>query len=74
MSWLFRKKNNLKAVYDDDLVNYLKSVGLYDAISSGSHLCKYCGKPITTDSLEVIVPKKDGPIFVCNNKNCLNQM
>lgn len=44
---LFRKQNlGLKAVYEDDLVGYLKSIGIYDAVLRGiGSLCvpKGCG-------------------------------
>ena len=72
---LFRKnENGLKAVYEDDLIGYLKSVGLYDDVVGGKHLCVYCGNKITIENLEVIVPKGDKVDIVCNNKNCLNQL
>ena len=66
--------NNLKAVYEDDLLGYLKSIGIYSDIESGKILCKYCGNKITFENLEVIVPTENGVAVVCNNKNCLNQM
>ena len=68
------KKNTLKAVYDSDLVGYLKSLGLYESIIAGKHLCTFCGNKITLDNLEIIVPKDNGVEFVCNNPNCLNQI
>jgi hypothetical protein len=75
MFQLFKKnKGALKAVFDEDLVKYLKSVGLYEDIISGSYLCIYCGNKITLENLEVIVPKSSRVEIVCNNKNCLNQL
>lgn len=73
MTFLSREKNKLKAIYEDDLIGYLKSVGLYDDIVAGKHKCKYCGHSITLENLEIIVPQNDGAEFVCSNKNCLNQ-
>jgi hypothetical protein len=74
MASFFRKKNNLKAVYEDDLIGYLKSVGLYEDIINGDRLCVFCGSKITLENLEVIVPKGDKVDIVCSNKNCLNQL
>jgi hypothetical protein len=72
---LFRKNNSaLKAVYEDDLIGYLKSIDIFDDVVGGKHLCVYCGNKITIGSLEVIVPKGDKVDIVCNNKNCLNQL
>jgi hypothetical protein len=71
---IFHKNNSgLKAVYEDDLIGYLKSIGIYDAVVRGEHLCKFCGNAVTTENLEVIIPAT--PIqIVCNNKNCINQL
>lgn len=71
----FRKKNiGLKAVYEDDLVGYLKSIGIYDAVMRGEHLCKFCGDAITLENLEVIIPAALDVQIVCHNKNCVNQL
>lgn len=62
-------------VYEDDLIKYLKSIGLYDGIKEGKYLCTYCGNKITLENLEVIIPKDMGGVeIVCSNKNCLNQI
>lgn len=75
MFQLFKKnKSALKAVFDEDLMGYLKSVGLYEDIISGHYLCVYCGNKITLENLEVIVPKQPRVEIVCDNKNCLNQL
>lgn len=72
---LFRKNSNsLKAVYEDDLIGYLKSIGIYDDVVGGKYLCVYCGNKITIENLEVIVPKGNKVDIVCSNKNCLNQL
>lgn len=72
---IFRKNNSgLKAVYEDDLVGYLKSIGIYDAVLHGEHLCKFCGNAITVDNLEVIIPSASDIQIICSNKNCINQL
>lgn len=69
-----KSAGSLKAVYEDDLMKYLESVGLLSEIEAGRVLCKYCGNPITLENLEVIVPNQGEIEVVCNNKNCLNQL
>lgn len=71
---LFPKKNSLKAVYEDDLIGYLESLGIYKDIVEGKHLCGFCGNKITLDSLEAILTKEGKITVVCSNKNCLNQI
>ena len=74
MNLFSKNTDKMKLVYDDDLIKYLKSIGFYDDIISGKCLCKYCGNKITIDNLEIIIPNQKEVEFVCNNKNCLNQM
>ncbi len=74
MKSLFQKRNRLKAVYEDDLIGYLKSIGVYDEITQGNRRCVYCGNHITLENLEVIVPKGRIVEIICNNENCLNQL
>jgi len=74
MGLFSKSKDTLKAVYEDDLVGYLQSVGLYNDIISGRRLCVFCGNPITLENLEVIVPNGNEIDIVCSNKNCLNQL
>lgn len=75
MSFFRRDKSSrLKAVYEDDLQEYLKSLGILESVKRGDILCRFCGNAISLESLEVIVPE-DGEIkLVCSNKNCLNQL
>lgn len=74
MGFFSRVKNQLKLVYDDDLIGYLKSISLYEEIVAGRRLCRYCGKQISLENLEIILPKKAEIEFVCSGKNCLNQL
>lgn len=71
---LFNHKNAIKAVYEDDFIGYLKSIGIYERIIAGELKCIYCGNFITLENLEVIIPKENNVELVCKNKNCLNQM
>ena len=67
-------KSQIKAVYDDDLIKYLKSIGLYEKIMAKQIRCIYCGNYITIANLEIIVPGTNKVKIVCNNKNCINQL
>ena len=69
-----RQKTSLKAVYEDDLIGYLKSIGVYDAVMNGKYLCRFCGNKITIQNLEVIIPSASDIQIVCNNRNCINQL
>jgi len=72
--WFNKSKNDVKAVYDANIVSYLKSIGFYDKIIRGEQLCLFCGNKITIENLEIIIPKDNKINFVCNNKKCLSQL
>ena len=55
------QNEHMKAVYDDDLVTLLKSLKVYDEITNGKILCKYCQQQITLENLGAIIPA-DGEI------------
>lgn len=68
------KKHRVKAVHDNDLKQYLKSIGIYNKIISGEIKCKYCGATINIDNLEAIIPNNNKISVVCRNKKCLHQL
>lgn len=74
MNLFNKKRNSIKAVYEDDFIDYLKSIGLYSKITARELRCIYCGNIINFDNLEIIVPKQGSIELVCKNKNCLNQL
>ena len=72
--WFLSPKEKVKAVYEEDLIKYLKSLGIYDALLNAEKLCVYCGNPVTLSNLEIIMPIDNQIQLVCNNRNCLNQI
>jgi hypothetical protein len=73
MNFFGNRKNSIKAVYEDDLEKYLKSVDLYDKILSKEFQCRFCHTNISLENLEVIIPRGKSIEFICNNKLCLHQ-
>ena len=70
---LKQKKEILSAVHDDDLVSFLKSIGLLGDINSGKAKCKYCKNAITLDNLEAVMPNSGSISYVCDNPKCLGE-
>lgn len=63
-----KPKHNIKAVQEQDLEHYLKSLGVLDSINSGEVLCQFCGNKITLDTIEAIAPKEGRIVFTCSNQ------
>lgn len=66
-------KSQIKTVYEDDFVDFIKSLGLDDDISSGNLKCKNCGKTITMETIEILMPEGDEIIAICSNNKCIEK-
>jgi hypothetical protein len=68
------KNGTVKMVHDDDLVNLLKSLGVYNEVASGKFRCLYCGQIITIDNLNSIVPFEQQIGFTCDARDCQEKL
>jgi hypothetical protein len=64
---------DMKAIYDDDLIEFLESIGEYKKIIRGKIKCKFCGEIITIDNISNIFPESGTVKYICNNPNCIVQ-
>lgn len=60
----------IKAVHDDDLVQYLGSLGVVD---HGGNLgrCKLCSSQVTLNNLAALFPESGSVKLVCDAAGCL---
>lgn len=68
--WWF-KKEQIRAVHDDDLRVLLESLNILTDVLEGKRECEECKVTITLDNLGAIYPRGDAIILVCNNPCCL---
>ena len=68
------KDNRLQAVHDDDLSSLLVSLGVYDQVSNGLCLCRFCQNVITFDNLGAIIPLNGEIVFSCDSPICMKSM
>jgi hypothetical protein len=59
----------LKAVYDDDLVAYLRSLGL--RLDGPRSRCKFCRTQVTLENLAALFPESGTLKVVCHRRECL---
>lgn len=63
-------KGEITAVHDDDMIRFLKSIDLYQAILDGKIKCYSCNNIITMDNIQGIVTQ-DGEVRIyCNENMC----
>ena len=67
--WLQREK--VKAVHDDDLEQFLSTIGVLNQINNGYHHCIVCNTQITIENLGAVYPKDNKINFVCDRPSCL---
>jgi len=66
--WLKREKIN--AVFENDLVKFLKSLKIHDEIVAGNVKCGVCENTITLTNIQCIYPEKGGIRVCCDNPHC----
>lgn len=64
-------RKTLRAVHDDDLVAFLRHVGLLDDLQAGRVVCRYCEDPLNLQTLEAIYPEHGQIRAVCSKPSCL---
>jgi hypothetical protein len=69
-----RKRETLRAVYDDDLHALLKSLGVYGDFAGGRLQCASCRDPVSTENLYAIYPDSGQVKVVCDKPDCVAQL
>lgn len=64
-----RGRNTVKAVYDEQLTGYLRSLGLNPEGELGR--CKFDSTPVTVENLAALFPQSGSLKLVCSNRECI---
>lgn len=64
------KDNSIKVVYDSDLVSLLESLNVLENVMKGECVCVFCGRVISIDNIDGIIPMGDDISFSCNESAC----
>lgn len=68
------KRERLLAVHDDDLANFLRSIGLLEDLVAGRLLCSVCGDVVTLETLAFIYPEHDLIRVACSKPTCASDV
>ena len=67
-----KKKETIAVVLDEELIDFLKAIDMYDSLLEGKLSCSKCRRQIDENNLLVIIPKKNNQIeFICDEPACL---
>lgn len=69
-----RKKHVIRAVGEDQLEQYLASLGLLEALETGELRCGVCGSLITKDNLRCFYPFGDEIRVCCSQLACYDRV
>jgi hypothetical protein len=61
----------VNAVLNEDIIGFLKKVGLYDQFVQKQILCECCKKPITDENIALIKFDKKY-VFICDDLECID--
>ena len=67
-------REQLKAVHDNHLAEFLQSLGEYKKVKDGMCKCKFCGKTISIDNIASIFPESGSIKYVCEDMKCVVKM
>ena len=66
------KTEKIKALFSEDLKDFLIDSGEIEIIQKGIRFCKICGKSITLQNIQVIIPFRNKDFeYVCNSVSCV---
>ena len=65
------KKKRINAVYDDDLITFLRSIGEYSKLQRGKCHCFSCKTIVSEKNIAAIFPQSGSVKYICNNPKCL---
>lgn len=68
------KKEQILAVHDDNLEEFLSSISLLEDIRNGSCNCSICGASISIDNLGAVYPKGNIFVLICDNYFCITKV
>jgi len=67
-------KTNLNVVHDNDLIDLLKKLKLFEKIQMGQLKCKFTATVITFQNLHSIFPESGDIKLVCNSPEAIKKL
>lgn len=70
MWWGSAKKTTIKAVDEVDFLNFLRNIGVLDAVIKKEAKCAFCGRFLAPEDIDAIYPKDGEVKFICDKPKC----
>lgn len=69
-----KEKQLIKAVHDDDLIDFLKSIDEYEKLTKKELRCCYCNSIINLDNIYSVFPRNKEVAYCCNSEFCQEKL
>jgi hypothetical protein len=63
-------KEHIRAIHNDEVVNFFRSIGLLSDLEDGKLSCEICSDPLTVASFQAAAKLNGKLIFCCNRPSC----
>ncbi len=67
-------RQSLNAVFDDDLLRVLDSIGRRSSFEDGLERCKFCREKVDLSNLSSLFKQSGDIKFVCDKPECLRAL
>lgn len=64
----------LHAVHDDELLDFLKSLGILADVQAGRTHCAFCNAPVTLRNLNAVFPQSGAVRVACAQPSCVKAL
>jgi hypothetical protein len=68
------RRVSIKAVHDEDLLHFLKSLGIEDGINRGEYSCMSCGRVINQENLWGVLYRGNTLQLICSTPECISKL
>jgi hypothetical protein len=68
------RREVIAAVNENDLVDYLSSIGLLKGVEAGASRCSICGVTVSLENFGAVFPKGNNIHIVCERPSCISRI
>ena len=68
------RKHTVRAIHDEDLHEFLESIGIRQSIEAGRIPCHVCGQTLTIDTVQAVLPINNKIAAVCSQPDCIKKI
>ncbi len=68
------RREVVTAVNENDLVDYLSSIGILKEVEAGTSTCSMCGITVNLENIGAVFPKGNKIHITCEKASCISRI